>query len=59
MGTEQERTPNTHPRAVVLTAIPVEFDAVCHHLTELKEEEHPEGTVYQRGLFTGRKVTWD
>ena len=37
-------------RAVV-TALPVEFTAVCEHLEERREETHPQGTVYERDLF--------
>jgi nucleoside phosphorylase len=38
-------------RAVVVTALPVEFSAVCEHLEGRKEDTHPQGTVYERGLF--------
>jgi nucleoside phosphorylase len=45
-------------RAAILTAIPVEHEAVCRHLTDLEEEKHREGTIYQRGLFLGQKRSW-
>ena len=39
------------PRAIILTAILVEYRAVRVHLTDLREETHPQGTVYERGKF--------
>lgn len=44
---------------LVLTALPVERDAVIKHLTDVKIEKHPEvGTDYHRGfyLFTSGKI---
>jgi nucleoside phosphorylase/Flp pilus assembly protein TadD len=38
-------------RAVIVTALPIEFSAVCDHLEERKEDTHPQGTVYERGQF--------
>src|ERR1022692_2748564 len=45
-------------RAVIVTALPIEFSAVCEHLEDRKEDRHPQGTVYECGRFrpaTGRE----
>ena len=47
------------PCAVILTAIPVEYIAVRTHLTNLQEEMHPQGTIYERGKFTANGKTWE
>ncbi len=47
------------PCAVILTAIPVEYKAVRAYLSELKEEVHPQGTVYERGQFTEEGKSWE
>ncbi|NEP00073.1 MAG: 5'-methylthioadenosine/S-adenosylhomocysteine nucleosidase [Symploca sp. SIO2E9] len=49
---------NNLPCAVILTAIPIEFKAVRAHLINLKEDEHPEGTIYQRGNFLSNNQSW-
>jgi hypothetical protein len=41
------------PRAVILTALPVEYLAVRAHLSELRE------TVYERGQFLAEGQSWD
>lgn len=40
--------------AVILTALPCEYNAVRSHLTNLKEETHLKGNVYERGLFVSQ-----
>lgn len=45
-------------RAVILTALPIEYMSVRQHLTELVKETH-KGTVYERGKFVINNYTWE
>ncbi len=49
---------NNLPVAVIITAISVEFKAVCEHLENTDEVEHPKGCIYESGIFNGERNKW-
>lgn len=46
-------------RAIFVTALPIERDAVLAHLHSVREEQHPRGSLYRRGLFDDRSPPWE
>jgi nucleoside phosphorylase len=47
------------PCAAILTALPVEYSAVCSHLSDLREETLPQGTIYGCGKFAANGWRWE
>lgn len=43
---------------VFITALPCEYRAVAAYLTQLQEEPHPEGTLYEVGNYQNHNVHW-
>jgi nucleoside phosphorylase len=52
-------SPDAAQKAVIITALPLEFRAVGRHLEKITTDVHPKGTVYETGwLKVGRRKAW-
>lgn len=45
-------------RTVIITALGLECEAVCEHLTDLQPVKLEQGTVYEEGVFDTGDCTW-
>ena len=57
-GVDVQTRGQNMPCAVIVTAIPVEYKAVRAHLSNLQENTHPDGTVYEIGQFSSNGRSW-
>ncbi len=46
-------------RAVIVTALPIEREAVLEHLRNVAEEPPLRGSVYRKGVFDDRSAPWE
>lgn len=44
--------------ALFLTAIPVEFNAICEHLENIESVQHPKGNFYNIGKISFNGIEW-
>jgi len=49
----------SYGKAVLITALPIERTAVVEHLHDVRDEQHPRGSVYRRGVFDENSQPWD
>src|SRR5262245_2667581 len=58
MMMRKKSAPKHSARALILTALPLEFEAVRKHLQRLEQHEHPRGTQYELGYFESDGFEW-
>lgn len=50
---------NNAPRALIATALSLEFKAMRAHLRDVRDAVHPQGTIYEVGMIAVGGVTWE
>ena len=58
-ATHRQGSTGHSAKAIILTAIPIEYKAVRAHLINLREVVHPMGTVYEQGTFSSSITMWE
>ncbi len=58
MNIAKNFTNGTSSTCIILTALPVELNAVCSHLHDISQVEH-KGTVYEKGFFSSGGRVWE
>ncbi len=55
----QQSSERPSRQALIVTALPKEYDAVRSYLTDLVEDEHPQGDIYEQGRFQADNQPWE
>ncbi|MCC6271093.1 MAG: 5'-methylthioadenosine/S-adenosylhomocysteine nucleosidase [Microbacteriaceae bacterium] len=58
-SSQNPRTVRSRKVVAILTALPLEFQAVTAHLRSVVEARHEQGDIYDRGNFEGSHHSWD
>jgi nucleoside phosphorylase/transcription elongation GreA/GreB family factor len=61
-STNSDLIPETVPllyRAVILTALGLEYNAIQLYLKDLEKKVHPDGTIYEIGTITLNNLRWE
>jgi nucleoside phosphorylase len=59
LGQDNQPMNNHDLKAVIITALSLEYEAVRTYLTDPQEQIHPQGTIYECGKFLSDAQTWE